>query len=365
MGRPTKVIVNRQAIKNNLALANSLAPTSKFVSVIKANAYGHGLIEIAETLADSTDAFGVACIEEAISIRKAGVKNPILLMEGLFTEDELQIASEKNFWLMIENKFHFDALLSAKLSNPIKIWFGIDTGMHRLGFQQNSIYEDIKILESSSNVKKPIVIASHFASADNLRSNFTQIQIDRFDKHMSNIKLNRDAYEESLSNSAGLIGWVDSHRDWERPGYLLFGNSPFMHSHEVENLLEPAMEFKSKIISVRSVSAGESVGYGQNWTAKRHTKIATVTVGYGDGYPRNAKNGTPTLVNNKICPLVGKVSMDMITIDVTDVREVNIGDDVVLWGHDLPVNKVAKYCDSIGWELLSRITSRVPRFYIN
>ena len=365
MGRPTKVIVNRQAIKNNLALANSLAPTSKFVSVIKANAYGHGLIEIAGTLADSTDAFGVACIEEAISIRKAGVKNPILLMEGLFTEDELQIASEKNFWLMIENKFHFDALLSAKLSNPIKIWFGIDTGMHRLGFQQNSIYEDIKILESSSNVKKPIVIASHFASADNLRSNFTQIQIDRFDKHMSNIKLNRDAYEESLSNSAGLIGWVDSHRDWERPGYLLFGNSPFMHSHEVENLLEPAMEFKSKIISVRSVSAGESVGYGQNWTAKRHTKIATVTVGYGDGYPRNAKNGTPTLVNNKICPLVGKVSMDMITIDVTDVREVNIGDDVVLWGHDLPVNKVAKYCDSIGWELLSRITSRVPRFYIN
>lgn len=365
MGRPTKVIVNRQAIKNNLALANSLAPTSKFVSVIKANAYGHGLIEIAETLADSTDAFGVACIEEAISIRKAGVKNPILLMEGLFTEDELQIASEKNFWLMIENKFHFDALLSAKLSNPIKIWFGIDTGMHRLGFQQNSIYEDIKILESSSNVKKPIVIASHFASADNLRSNFTQIQIDRFDKHMSNIKLNRDAYEESLSNSAGLIGWVDSHRDWERPGYLLFGNSPFMHSHEVENLLEPAMEFKSKIISVRSVSAGESVGYGQNWTAKRDTKIATVTVGYGDGYPRNAKNGTPTLVNNKICPLVGKVSMDMITIDVTDVREVNIGDDVVLWGHDLPVNKVAKYCDSIGWELLSRITSRVPRFYIN
>lgn len=365
MGRPTKVIVNRQAIKNNLALANSLAPTSKFVSVIKANAYGHGLIEIAETLADSTDAFGVACIEEAISIRKAGVKNPILLMEGLFTEDELQIASEKNFWLMIENKFHFDALLSAKLSNPIKIWFGIDTGMHRLGFQQNSIYEDIKILESSGNVKKPIVIASHFASADNLRSNFTQIQIDRFDKHMSNIKLNRDAYEESLSNSAGLIGWVDSHRDWERPGYLLFGNSPFMHSHEVENLLEPAMEFKSKIISVRSVSAGESVGYGQNWTAKRDTKIATVTVGYGDGYPRNAKNGTPTLVNNKICPLVGKVSMDMITIDVTDVREVNIGDDVVLWGHDLPVNKVAKYCDSIGWELLSRITSRVPRFYIN
>ncbi len=365
MGRPTKVIVNRQAIKNNLALANSLAPTSKFVSVIKANAYGHGLIEIAETLADSTDAFGVACIEEAISIRKAGVKNPILLMEGLFTEDELQIASEKNFWLMIENKFHFDALLSAKLSNPIKIWFGIDTGMHRLGFQQNSIYEDIKILESSSNVKKPIVIASHFASADNLRSNFTQIQIDRFDKHMSNIKLNRSAYEESLSNSAGLIGWVDSHRDWERPGYLLFGNSPFMHSHEVENLLEPAMEFKSKIISVRSVSAGESVGYGQNWTAKRDTKIATVTVGYGDGYPRNAKNGTPTLVNNKICPLVGKVSMDMITIDVTDVREVNIGDDVVLWGHDLPVNKVAKYCDSIGWELLSRITSRVPRFYIN
>ena len=365
MGRPTKVIVNRQAIKNNLALANSLAPTSKFVSVIKANAYGHGLIEIAETLADSTDAFGVACIEEAISIRKAGVKNPILLMEGLFTEDELQIASEKNFWLMIENKFHFDALLSAKLSNPIKIWFGIDTGMHRLGFQQNSIYEDIKILESSSNVKKPIVIASHFASADNLRSNFTQIQIDRFDKHMSNIKLNRSAYEESLSNSAGLIGWVDSHRDWERPGYLLFGNSPFMHSHEVENLLEPAMEFKSKIISVRSVSAGESVGYGQNWTAKRHTKIATVTVGYADGYPRNAKNGTPTLVNNKICPLVGKVSMDMITIDVTDVREVNIGDDVVLWGHDLPVNKVAKYCDSIGWELLSRITSRVPRFYIN
>ena len=365
MSRPTKVIVNRQAIKNNLALANSLAPTSKFVSVIKANAYGHGLIEIAKTLSDATEAFGVACIEEAISIRNAGIENPILLMEGLFTEDELQVASEKNFWLMVENKFHVDALLSAKISTPIKIWFGIDTGMHRLGFQQNSIYENIKILESSTNVKKPIVIASHFANADDLSSNFTQIQIDRFDKHISNIKSDTSIYEESLSNSAGLLGWVDSHRDWERPGYLLFGNSPFMHSHETEKLLEPAMDFKSKIISVRTISAGESVGYGQNWTAKRKTKIATVTVGYADGYPRNAKNGTPTLVNNKTCPVVGKVSMDMITIDVTDVCEVSIGDDVVLWGHDLPVNKIAKYCDSIGWELLSRITSRVPRFYIN
>lgn len=365
MGRPTTVFVDRHAIKSNFDIAKSFSPNSKFVSVIKANAYGHGLKEVAQTLSKCTDAFGVACIEEALLIREAGIKNPVLLMEGFFSVEEIEIASKENFWLMVENQFHVDHILSSKLTQPVKVWFGIDTGMHRLGFQGREVGVNFQKLEASENVQPSLVVSSHFSTADDLNSNTTKNQINNFDSSIKSNHLINYKHEQSLSNSAGLIGWSGSRRDWQRPGYLLFGNSPFVQTHEVEKVLKPAMDFKSKIISLRDISAGESVGYGQNWTAKKQTRIATVTVGYADGYPRNAENGTPTLVHGKRCPLVGRVSMDMITIDVTDIHHATIGDEVLLWGKELPVNEIAKYSNSIGWELLSRITSRVPRHYLN
>ncbi len=365
MGRPTQAIIDLQALRNNFEYARSKAPDSNFVAVLKANACGHGLERAGKTLSMMTEAFGVACIEEAIALRRASIQNPILLMEGIFTQDEVKIASENNFWMLVENDFQLNSLISSKLSQPVKVFFGIDTGMHRLGFQTKDFLSKFEILQSSVNVKKPIVISTHFSCADDLDSDFTALQINQFDEYINKNNLTTSSYEQSLSNSAGLLGWPNSRRQWQRPGYMLYGNSPFLQPHEADQRLEPAMDFKSKIISLRNIPAGASVGYGRNWLADRETKIATVTVGYADGYPRNARNGTPILVKGKLCPLVGRVSMDMITIDVTDLNEVSIGDDVLLWGKGLSVNRVAKYCNSIGWELLARITARVPRHYVD
>ena len=169
----------------------------------------------------------------------------------------------------------------------------------------------------------------------------------------------------SLSNSAGILAWPKSYRNWQRPGYMLYGNSPFSVNQENADQLKPVMTFESAVISVRHITAGESVGYTANWTAQRASSIATITVGYGDGYPRQAPNGTPVLINGVRCPLVGRVSMDMITVDITDLDSVNIGDKATLWGPQLSVNEVAAFCDTIGYELLTRMPARVPRLYIN
>ena len=365
MSRPTVAIINRQALRDNLALADALAPTSKSIPMVKANAYGHGALEVCKTLS-CAPAFGVACIEEALALRDAGIQQPLLLLEGTFSADEVNVAAENNFWLMVENEPQKEAILSASTKKAVTIWLGIDTGMHRLGFQPEDIGQHYQDLRASSKVAGTIVVATHFACADDLDNTATSEQTNQFQRciNANNIGAEQDV-QFSMANSAAILGWPETQRHWQRPGYMIYGNSPFAVANDNADQLVPVMTFQSAVISLRHVKTGDSVGYTAHWTAQRPSTIATITVGYGDGYPRQAPNGTPVLINGVRCPLVGRVSMDMITVDVTGLSNVVIGDTATLWGDNLPVNEVADHCNTIGYELLTRMPARVPRRYIN
>jgi len=366
MTRPTVAIIDLKALRANFDLVKSLAPEASIIPMVKANAYGHGMVEVCRALSQSAPAFGVASIDEALVLREAGIKQPILLLEGTFSSDEVEIAAANNFMLMIENSAQKDAIINASISHPVSVWLGVDTGMHRLGFQPQEATQTYLALSNTDNVAKPIVAASHFACADDLGSSATKKQMAIFDRWITTLKPTAgDVIAESLANSAAILAWSETHRDWQRPGYMLYGNSPFSEGQDNANKLQPVMSLQSAVISVRHIESGESVGYTANWTAGRDSIIATITVGYGDGYPRQAPNGTPVLVNGERCPLVGRVSMDMITVDVTDLNPVSIGDKVILWGPELSVNEIAEYCNTIGYELLTRMPSRVPRVYSN
>ena len=363
MSRPTSAIIDLKALRENFYLAQQLAPNSKSMPMVKANAYGHGMIEVANALADSAPAFGVACIEEALALRKANIKQPILLLEGPHSADEIGIAEKHGFWLMLENHNQLQAILSAHLSNPISVWLKLDTGMHRLGFKPEDLQHIYKQLSDSANVADDIVLATHFACADDLESDFTDRQLQCFNSAIDTLDFPAPT---SLANSAAILDWPSIEDNWQRPGYMLYGASPFSKPQKNADQLQQVMHFQSAVISIRNISAGESVGYTANWTAQRNSVIATVAVGYGDGYPRHAPNGTPVLIDGARCPLVGRVSMDMITVDITDLNtDIKIGTDVTLWGPALSVTEVAMHCGTIGYELLTRMPARVPRIYIN
>ena len=365
MSRPTRTIIDIQALRHNLQLAQSLAPHAKTMVMVKANAYGHGMVKVAHALKDLVPAYGVACIEEAKILRQSGIEQPILLLEGTFSADEVSIAAEQNFWLMVENQPQLQAILNADISKPVHVWLKVDTGMHRLGLQPEDVSAAFNTLSKSDNVADKMVIATHFASADDLSNDATSQQINQFTQVLDDLDA-AVAPLESLANSASVLGRPDSHRDWNRPGYMIYGASPFNHPQDNADQLKPVMTLESAVISVRQIAAGETVGYSGKWQAQRPSTIATVAIGYGDGYPRSAPNGTPVVVNGIECPLVGSVSMDMISVDVTDLdaqQAVVIGDPVELWGKQLPVNRVASLCNTLGYELLTRMPSRVPRIY--
>ncbi|MFK8050210.1 MAG: alanine racemase [Halioglobus sp.] len=357
MARPAKARLDLGALRHNVSHARSLAPDSKLMAVVKANAYGHGAVIIAEALESIVDALAVACIEEALELRSAGITAPILLLQGVFEPTELATVSEQQFWLMIENEWQLSILEQSKLSSKIHCWLKVDTGMHRLGIDPALVEPFQTRLERCENCHKDIVLCTHFASADNLQSEQTKQQLEDFKQACS-------AFPGKLStaNSPAVLGWPDSHLDWIRPGYMLYGNSPFgQQPHENTDSLRPVMTLSSQVISIRDVAPGETVGYAGNWIAERPSVIATVTIGYGDGYPRNARNGTPVLINGSRAQLAGRVSMDMITVDITDLDGVTIGDEVVLWGAGLPVAEVAEWADTIGYELTTRMPKRTPR----
>ena len=377
MARPTKALISKSAIIHNFNVVQQFAPHSKNLAVVKANAYGHGSVVVANILSPYVNAFGVSCIEEALEIRAAGVDKPILLLEGVFSKDEIAVAAENNFWIMISNQQQACWLIDSTISKAINVWLKIDTGMHRLGLIPDDVTEVYTKLYNSKNVNEGIVLATHFSSADEQDNDDTSIQIQRFKQVESSLHnhLNNDVnIPRSLANSAAIMAWPDSRLEWNRPGFMLYGNSPLDSdanttanseaSTDTSLALKPAMTMQSEIISIRTIESGESVGYNKVWTAKRQSKIATVAIGYGDGYPQSAQSGTPTLVNGVIAPLAGKVSMDMVTIDVTDISSVSVGDTVILWGDGLSVNEVAKHANTTGYEILARLPNRTPTIVV-
>jgi len=355
MARPNQARLDLAALRQNLAIARGLAPTSKLMAVVKANAYGHGAVVIARQLAPLADALAVACIEEAVELRDAGITAPILLLQGVFDARELGTAAELGFWITIDNDWQLRWLEEAVLPAPLHCWLKLDTGMHRLGAEPTEAQDYYRRLSDSDNVGS-LVLSTHFAAADELGSDRTRQQLARFDALCDGLSAPRSA-----ANSAGLLAWPQSHYDWVRPGYMLYGNSPLDGPSSAAAALQPVMTLTSAVISLRQVDPGEAVGYGGAWVAQRPSRVATVTIGYGDGYPRQAPNGTPVLVRGRRAPLAGRVSMDMITVDVTDLPGVAIGDEVVLWGRGLPLAEVARHAGTIGYELTTRMPARTPR----
>ncbi len=360
MSRPARAIIDLAALRANYRLAHSLAPQQNHLAVVKANAYGHGALRCAQALEPLAPAFGVACIEEALALRAGGIEKPILLLEGTFSDDEVLIAAEQNFWLMAENRTQIDAILAAPCTHPLRVWLKLDTGMHRLGLPPEQLPALYAQLRQSGKVDPEIVLATHLACADELDNPFTQAQIASFRAACQGLEA-----PVSLANSPGLLGWPEARGAWNRPGFMLYGNSPFTEPHPQADGLQPVMRLQSAVIALREVPVGGSVGYGRTWRAARPSRVATVAMGYGDGYPRHAPSGTPVLVNGQRAPLVGRVSMDMLTVDVTDLPGVQLNDPVILWGPELPVNEVAAAAGTIGYELLTRMTGRVPRVFLD
>ncbi len=356
--RPTFATVRLGDIVSNYQLAMKLAPASRSIAVIKANAYGHGMVEVAHSLQSVAPVFAVALLEEAIMLREAGFSQPILVMQGISHATDVVLAGENNFWLLLHRQQQLDWLLSAKLSNPVTAWVKIDTGMHRLGFTPGQLDQVIASMSSSSNVQPNPVLCTHLACADDQTDPMTNTQLGLIRSCSKKYKL-----DMSIANSAGILFWRNSHASWNRPGYMLYGACPAGTFDTGAHGLRPAMTMSSEIMAIRNIAAGEGVGYGHDWVAKRPSKIGTIAIGYGDGYPRHAPSGTPVLVNGKRVSLTGRVSMDAISVDLTGLETVEVGDPVELWGQNLSVNEVASFAGTIGYELLAGLTGRVPTQY--
>ena len=358
MARKCTASINLSAIKENYLYAKSLAPNSKAIAIIKADAYGHGAIKVANELNEVADAYGVACIEEAIELINSGIDNtPILLLEGVFEKSELILAEKYSLIVTVCNLIQLQWLLDADLNEPFNVFVKYDSGMGRLGFQDDSFIQAINLLEKSNNIGE-ITLMTHFSSADDLGSTLTTKQISNFDN-----TLNTEKYPCSLANSAAILKWSESHREYIRPGIMLYGSSPFLDKIP-PNKLTPVMTLSSILISIKSFKAGQSIGYGSRYTCKQDMQIGVVAIGYADGYPRSAIDGTPVFINGVKSKISGRVSMDMITIDLTGIPNPQIGDRVELFGENVSVDEVAKYCNTISYEIFTKITRRVYKAYI-
>lgn len=353
-GRAARVVIDLGALRHNLAVARRVAPRSRIMAAVKANAYGHGLVRVARAL-EEADAFGVAALNEALELREAGVSKPIVLLEGFFHADELELIAEHRLEVALHHLPQLEALERFNSSQPVSAWIKIDTGMHRLGFlpdQVADVRDRLLALGARIHLRG---FMTHFANADDRNDPTTLRQLEQFAWATSIYE-----GERAIANSAGLLGWPQSHADWVRPGIMLYGASPFIGRTGVQEGLRPVMTLHSELIAVNALSRGDAVGYGGAWTCPEAMKVGVVAIGYGDGYPRHVPTGTPVLVNGKRVPLIGRVSMDMITVDLRTQPEACVGDPVVLWGEGLPVEEITESAGTISYDLLCRITRRVP-----
>jgi len=348
-----RAIVDTAALRRNLARVRATAPASRVMAVIKANAYGHGLVPAAKALAE-TDGYAVARLDEGLALRAAGLTNRILLLEGVFSPDQLAIAAQQRFDLMVHSFEQLELLEARGGAETVSAWLKVDSGMNRLGFRIEQFAEAHLRLTRIANVAPDPTLVTHLANADDRRDPKTVGQLSAFGAATAGIPGAR-----SIANSAAVLAWPDSRADWVRPGLLLYGVSPFPSGTGAELGLRPVMTLQTEVIAVKDVRSGETVGYGGSWRAERDTRMAVVAAGYGDGYPRGTGSGAPVLVNGRRAPLIGRVSMDMITVDVTDLPAVATGDPVVLWGDGVPVEEVARHAGTIPYELICGVSQRV------
>ena len=353
MSRNTHATIDLEALVDNFKLISQLAPDSRTMAVIKADAYGHGAPQVAAALTPHTDLFAVAFIDEAKALRAQGITTQLLSLQGAFSAEECQWAGENNVMLVVHNEQQLKWIQSLTSSRPV-VWPKVDTGMHRLGFSPDEFkgvlrhYQQLLTTES--------VIFTHLACADEPDNTKTVEQLERLKACIA------EEYSNfSIANSAGIIHWQMARQAWNRVGIGMYGGA----TGPKPNLpaLKPVMTLSADVIAIRHIAVGETVGYGASWQAKSPTKLATVAIGYADGYPRHAPSGTPAWCNDEKIALAGRVSMDMLVFDVTHLPQVAIGDRVELWGPNISITEVANSVGTIDYELMTRISSRVPRVY--
>jgi len=348
--RRVRIIIDRQAMRHNFARVEEYAPRSRIMAVIKANGYGHGLLTVAQTLRQA-DMFAVATPAEALYLRNQGVEQALLVLHGFRYAEELKQLADKKIEPVIHQLWQID-MLEHYTGVDLNVWLKLDTGMHRLGIDPVDIEQACERLEQCQAVTS-ISLISHFSNADEENNSINNNQIELFSK------VNNSSYTNaSMANSAAIISLPESHFDIVRPGIMLYGSSPFMCRSAAQLGLRAVMNFESELIAIRTLKQGDRIGYGGEWTCPQTMQVGIVGAGYGDGYPRHAKSGTPVWLNGHRCDLLGRVSMDSLCIDLRSVQA-RIGDRVVLWGKELPVDEIAHGADTIAYELLSTAGSMI------
>lgn len=348
--------VDLAAIRDNLEVVRSLCPRSRVMAMVKANAYGHGLIPVARALW-AADGLAVARLQEAMRLRKAGISSRILLLATYLDSTALSLCSKHEIDVTAHDQVSISNISEHARYNPLRVWLKLDTGMHRAGVSPAECERAVRLLLGHPGVEE-LVLMTHLSCADDLGSAMTEHQLSCYLRW-------RDAFPNvraSIANSAALISRPETHMDWVRPGLMLYGENPL--GGQVNVPLRPAMTLNARIIAVRQLATGESVGYNMRWTSKRVSRIGLVGIGYGDGYPRHAPNGTPVWINGQLVPLVGQVSMDSLTVDLTDCDRVDVGDLATLWGENLSATVVAKYAGTIPYQLFTSLQTRVSREYV-
>jgi alanine racemase len=353
MFRPTQFLIKPSALLHNLTQVRRFAPNKTIIAVIKANAYGCGVRIVAPTLEGQVDAFGVACIEEALLLRSLGIRSECVIFQGAFQPLEFQIAAEQGFSLILHHARQLQWLLNTPLTRPIKLWVKVNTCMNRLGFEIEELQEVMNALQGCHWVNPDIGLMTHLACADEPERMENLKQIDLF-KEIAIPGFTK----RSMANSAALMALPQTHADVLRPGIMLYGVSPFGNKTSMDLGLKPAMHFTSTITSIRSIPAFASVGYQGAWQSRKPSRIGIVAAGYGDGYPRQVAPNTPVWIKGHEVPIVGKISMDTLAVDLTNYPAIQLGDCVELWGDHILVERIAKAAGTIAYELLCQTSSR-------
>ena len=353
--RPARALIDLQALRDNYALARQLGG-GKALAVIKADAYGHGAVRCAQALQDIADGFGVACIEEALELRAAGIAGPIVLLEGCFEPDELELVIAHDLWPAVATPEQIEAVAALRTDARLTVWLKLDSGMHRLGLAPEAFAAAHARLSALPHVAQ-IVMMSHLARADELDCARTDEQAAVFAAAIDGL-----AGQTSLCNSPALLGWPQLRSDWVRPGLMLYGADPLPQPTAASARLRPVMRLQSKIIAVRELAAGEPLGYGARFVASEPTRIGVVAMGYADGYPQFAPNGTPVLIDGVRGQLLGRVSMDMLTVDLRAHPQATVGTEVELWGEQVTLAELAPLCATSAYRLPCGL-KRVPRIY--
>jgi len=350
MKRSARITIHPEALQHNLRIAKKQAPQTKTNAVIKANAYGHNAIDTAGILYQITDGFAVSCIAEAIELRQASIDKPITVLQGYQNIDDLRIAEQYQLRLTIHDLSQLSLLDEYSGNYRFKINLKIDTGMHRLGFSAKNTHAIFNRLKKHPNINPDeLMLMTHLSCADERNNDYTKNQLTNFYQSCNDLSA-----KKTIANSAGILGWKESHADWIRPGIMLYGSSPFAETHRDELDLKAAMTLNAPVISIHKLKKGDFIGYAATFKCPKDMTVAVIACGYADGYPRHAAIGTPVLINGQKTQLLGRVSMDMIVVDINHLptESIKVGDLAELWGKGLSVDIVAQHAETISYELL-------------